>query len=225
MTKDYKLMEIQADVLFKHDSLGRMTEINEPLNIDGPFFFLGRTKEGNVVRFHNSFPNLKMKTVLEVINNDERNVDLGKIIEVINEIKAISSIWIGPAYVFPESFNMNSNAVKITNENKELLIKDFPNLFKQFEWRQPCFAIIADGNAVSVCCSARKSTKAAEASVETLEGYKGKGYGTNSVIAWGNELKKEGLQPLYSTAWDNFSSQSIAKKLGLHKYGVDFHLS
>ncbi|GGB43007.1 GNAT family N-acetyltransferase [Fictibacillus barbaricus] len=225
MSQDYKLMEIQANVLFKYDSLGRMTELNEPQSIDAPLFFLGRTREGNVVRFHKNFPNSNVNKVIEVINNNEDNVDLKKLIEVINEINLISRIWMGPAYVFPESFNMKSNAVKITNNNKELLRKDFPNLFKEFEWRQPCFAIIEDGCAVSVCCSARKSAKAAEASVETLEGYKGKGYGTESVIAWANEIKKEKLKPLYSTAWDNFSSQSIAEKLGLHKYGLDFHLS
>ncbi|WP_203290353.1 GNAT family N-acetyltransferase [Metabacillus sp. cB07] len=98
-------------------------------------------------------------------------------------------------------------------------------MFEELEWRQPCFAIIEDGNAVSICCCARKSTIAAEASVETLYGYKGKGYGTENVIAWAIEVKKEKLKPLYSTAWDIFSSQSIAEKLGLQKYGVDLHLS
>ncbi|MFD0772254.1 GNAT family N-acetyltransferase [Bacillus sp. CGMCC 1.60114] len=225
MAQEYKLMEIQADVLFKYDSSGRMTEINEPGGLVAPLFFLGRTREGNVIRFNEIFPNPKVGKVLQVINNNEHIVDLRNLIVILNEIRPINSIWMGPAYIFPENFHMTSDAVRITNENKELLKVDFPNLFEEFEWRQPCFAIIQDGIAVSVCCSARKSAKAAEASVETLEAYKGNGYGTKSVIAWANEIKKEGLHPLYSTAWDNFSSQAIAKKLGLHKYGVDFHIS
>ncbi|WP_203287919.1 hypothetical protein [Metabacillus sp. cB07] len=97
-----------------------MTELNEPLNIDAPLFFLGHTSEGNVVRFHKNFPNLKMNKVIEVINSGD-NVDLRKLIEIMNEIKLISSIWMGPAYVFPENFNKKSNAVKITIKNKDLL--------------------------------------------------------------------------------------------------------
>ncbi|PHA03317.1 GNAT family N-acetyltransferase [Bacillus pseudomycoides] len=225
MAQEYKLMELQADVLFKYDSSGRMTELNAPGGLVAPLFFLGRTREGNVIRFNKISPNPKMDKVLQVINNNEHIVDLSSLIVILNEIRPISSIWIGPAYVFPENFNMTSVAVRVTNENKELLKVGFPDLFEEFEWRHPCFAIIQDSNAVSVCCSARKSTKAAEASVETLEAYKGNGYGTKSVIAWANEVKKEGLHPLYSTAWDNFSSQAIAKKLGLYKYGVDFHIS
>jgi GNAT superfamily N-acetyltransferase len=225
LAQDYELMEIQAEVLFKFDNLERMTEVNEPLRIVAPLFFLGRTKEGNVIRFNKSFSSSQKHKVLEVINKSESNVDIGNILICLNTVKAISKIWIGPAYVFPENFKVTSNAVKITSENKELLQTGFPNLIKEFEWRQPCFAIIQDGIAVSICCSARKSTKAAEASVETLKDYQGKGYGTQCVIEWANEVKKDGLQPLYSTAWDNFSSQAIAKKLGLYQYGIDFHIS
>ncbi|MGG2066953.1 hypothetical protein [Bacillus sp. S14(2024)] len=60
MAQEYKLMEIQADVLFKYDSSGRMTEINEPEGLVAPLFFLGRTREGNVIRFNTMFPNSKM---------------------------------------------------------------------------------------------------------------------------------------------------------------------
>jgi hypothetical protein len=50
--KDYELMEIQTEVLFKIDNFRRITDINEPTEIVAPFFFLGRTKEGNVIRFN-----------------------------------------------------------------------------------------------------------------------------------------------------------------------------
>jgi hypothetical protein len=50
-------MEIQAEVLFKHDKLGRITDINEPKPSEAPLFFLGRTKEGNVLRLIKPFLN------------------------------------------------------------------------------------------------------------------------------------------------------------------------
>jgi hypothetical protein len=33
------------------------------------------------------------------------------------------------------------------------------------------------------------------------------------------------LAPLYSTSWENTASQSLAKKLRLSLYGVDFHVT
>ncbi|MFJ5760847.1 GNAT family N-acetyltransferase [Neobacillus sp. NPDC093182] len=225
MVTDLELMEIQADVLFKKDNLGRITEINEPICKSAPLFFLGRTKVDNVLRFNESFPETIINEVTQIVNQNPTNVDIGKIVIILNKVKAISKIWIGPAYVFPENFNMISDAIKITNANKRLLQSGFPNLLKQFEWRQPLFAVIEDGTAVSVCCSARISKKAAEASVETLEAYQGKGYGRECVIAWAREVQKKGRHSLYSTAWDNFPSEAIAKKLNLYKYGIDFHIS
>lgn len=223
--KDYELMEIQTEVLFKIDHLKRITEINESTDLIAPFFFLGRTKEGNVIRFNKTFPDHHKIKIFEVVNNNQNNIELGNLIMNVSKLKQISKIWMGPAYVFPENFNMTSNAIKITNDNKELLRMGFPNLIQHFEKRQPVYAIIQNGIAVSVCCSARKSSRGAEASVETLDSYQGCGYGTSSVIAWANEIRKAALYPLYSTAWDNFSSQTIAKKLNLYKYGVDLHIS
>jgi RimJ/RimL family protein N-acetyltransferase len=137
----------------------------------------------------------------------------------------MSNIWIGPAHLFPDNFDMNSKAVKITYQNRGLLQTGFPNTYKQMEWREPVFAIIENGIAVSVCCCARKNLQAAEASVETLAEYQGRGYGTETVIAWANEIQRGGLFALYSTAWYNFSSQAIAKKLNLYQYGIDLHIS
>ncbi len=44
---------------------------------------------------------------------------------------------------------------------------------------------------VSVCCSARSTPVAAEASVETLAEFQGNGYGTDGVTAWAISIKEE----------------------------------
>ncbi|WP_419881606.1 GNAT family N-acetyltransferase [Peribacillus sp. B-H-3] len=218
-------MEIQADVLFKKDNSGRMTELNEPIFSPAPLFFLGRTREGSILRFSVSFPKIILNEVIKMVNQNSENPDIGKIVSCINKVNDISNIWMGPAYIFPEDFNRISSATKITNENKGALLSHFPNLLIQFEWRQPIFATIENGKAVSVCCSARMNEKAAEASVETLEEYRGKGYAMECTIAWAKEIHKKGCHALYSTAWDNFRSQAIAKKLNLYQYGMNLHMS
>lgn len=134
-------MEIQAEVLFKNDNLGRITEINERPGINAPLFFLGRTHEGNVVRFNAALPDTNKNELIEVINQNPTNVDLAKLVMTIRKVKAISHFWMGPAYVFFENFIGNSDAIKITNENKGLLKSSFPNLLKQIIGRQPILHI------------------------------------------------------------------------------------
>jgi RimJ/RimL family protein N-acetyltransferase len=208
-------------VLFTIDQRKRITGLNEREDLTAPFLFIGRTKTGNVIRFDKTISEMEKNEILTQIDNN----DLGKLTFNINRIRKINSIWLGPAYAFLEDSNMISDAIKITCENKELLSEEFPHLMRELEWKQPLYVMVQDGKAVSVCSSARKSSTAAEASVETSTRYQGQGYAARCVISWANEVKKLGLQPLYSTAWDNFSSQSVARKLNLYQYGIDLHFS
>jgi predicted GNAT family acetyltransferase len=76
----------------------------------------------------------------------------------------------------------------------------------------------------SVCFSARNTPVAAEAGVDTVEEFRGRGYAPAVVAAWARAVRQEGRVPLYSTSWDNLASRSVARKLGLVMYGADFSL-
>ena len=86
------------------------------------------------------------------------------------------------------------------------------------------FVRMVDGRAVSVCASVRETPHYHEAGVETLEDHRGHGYAADVAAAWASELISSKLIPLYSTSWENIASRSVAKKLGLRMYGVDFHI-
>lgn len=81
-------------------------------------------------------------------------------------------------------------------------------------------AIVKNEKVVSVCCSARSTPVAAEASVETLAEFQGNGYGTDVVTAWAISIQEK----RYSTAWDNFSLQAVASKLKIINYGMNLHI-
>ncbi len=124
--------------------------------------------------------------------------------------------------MFSNNLHKPTRTIQITEKNKELLRENFPNLIEQMEWRQPYFAIVKNEKVVSICCSARSTPVVAEASVETLAE---NGYGTDVVTAWAISIQEENRISLYSTSWDNYASQEVARKLKLINYGMNLHIT
>jgi len=225
MLSDLELMEHHVKVLFKHDNENRMTVVNEPPYDDAPRIFIGGTKHGYVVSYSNT---LKASLVekLEKFKGTNPGDHLVDVIKVLATDRPINNLSIGPAYVFPVVKNRSyPKAIQVTHETKDLIKDHFRFTFEDFAYKQPCFVIIDKGIPVSICCSARQTSKADEASVFTYENYRGRGYSVEVSNAWAAEVQKQGRIALYSTSWDNFSSQSVAKKLKLFQYGTDIHIS
>ena len=221
---ELELMELHVKVLFKHDSENRVTVVNEPPYDAAPKIFIGTTKRGSVIRYSNTL-NVSLIEKFKKVAGNNLSANLGEIIKVFSGGHPLNNFWIGPAYVFPDVRAPLTQAIQVTPENKELLRPYFPYTYENFEYKQPCFAIVEDHIPVSICCSARKTTKAHEASVFTHEDYRGRGYGIDVSKAWAAQVQKLGRIALYSTSWNNFASQSVARKLKLFQYGTDIHLS
>lgn len=54
---------------------------------------------------------------------------------------------------------------------------------------------------------------------------RGRGYATDVTTGWARLVRSEGAAPLYSTAWENAVSQSVAKRLRLVQYASDFQVT
>ncbi|HHT7237231.1 MULTISPECIES: GNAT family N-acetyltransferase [Bacillus] len=222
---DLDLIAIQAEVLFVHNQVGRIKSVNENGNPKAPRFFLGRTREGNITRYHCNLDDETVSKIEKLIREPSNHIEIAKIINVLNEERTVGNIWMGPAFMFPNNLHKPTRTIQITEKNKELLRENFPNLIEQMEWRQPYFAIVENEQVVSICCSARSTTIAAEASVETLAEFQGNGYGTDVVTAWAISIQEEKRIPFYSTSWDNYASQAVARKLKLINYGMNLHIT
>jgi predicted GNAT family acetyltransferase len=219
-----ELMNIQADVLYVHDHVGRITTINESVIQPAPRFFWGQTKMGRVLRFRSDVPAYLVHEIQQLMELDEANVKLANVIHTLEKHKEISSIWMGPAYAFNEIVTNPTDAIIVTEDNKDCLRAGFPNLLSELELREPCFMVVENNVAVSVCCSARSTEKASEAGVETLKDYRGKGYAIRVTSSWSQAVRQSQRIPLYSTSWDNYPSQSIANRLDLFLYGTDLSI-
>ncbi|MFL0582792.1 GNAT family N-acetyltransferase [Solibacillus silvestris] len=224
MLSDLELMRYHVDVLFNHNTDNRITVVNEPPFDVAPLIFIGATRDGSVIRYLNSLNAEIIERIEHVIRKNPTN--LAEVIKIISLDQTLNDLSFGPTYAFPDLKDKTSTkAIKVTTENKELLKPYFPYTFEDFAYKQPCFIIVEDNKVVSICCSARQTSKADEASVYTNEDYRGRGYGVDVTTAWAAEVKKQGRIALYSTSWDNFASQSLARNLKLVQYGTDILLS
>ncbi len=230
---DLELMEIHVEVLFIHDQNGRLASINKLEKPPAPRFFLGRTAEGNLWRFRHDLPvdvvaELKALCASEPVMPDLRMppVHLESYRDVLATHGEIQRDYMGPVYRFPDEIAHPGDAVRITVDNGDLLRPGFADMVPELGLDNTLvFAVVEGGRAVSICCNARTSSRAAGAGVETLEEHRGRGYAARAVAGWALTVRELGLVPLYDTWWENVASQRVAEKLGLILYGVDLHFT
>jgi hypothetical protein len=240
---DLAWMALQVDALFESDAHGRLLRWRSPGSAEPPpRFFLGRTLHGQLWRFAAGLApglvrELARLAALERLDHplDEPPERLEFLRRRLAEHAPIERSWAGPAFRFPASASAPTTEpadadadadglVLLTPDRVALLGDELPALAATLAARQPCVAATEGGRVVSACYVATRSALAAEAGVETLPGFRGRGFATRAVAAWAAAVARAGLLPLYSTEWSNRASRALAQRLGLIRYGVDLHL-
>lgn len=231
---DLQLLEIEVEALWTHDRDGRIRHVNEPGGELGPRFFFGRTAEGNLWRmrydlFPDTIQKLEALAAEEPVHSDFRAAprNLAAMLAVLREDQEIPSVYFGPTYRFPDELPRAGDTTTIMQPNLHVLSgmgPDWDDVAAHFEARQPIVAVLEEGFAVSVCFSSRLTDRAAEAGVETLEAFRGRGYGGRVVAQWARAVRASTRIPFYSTSWDNTASQGLARSLGLIQYGSELSL-
>ena len=225
-------MEIAANALFTYDHANRMLRVNEPDGAVAPRFFLGRTRESNTWRVRHDLPakiiqQLESVCLQEPIAADlrERPAHFEALRAILEVHSPIQDIYIGPEYYFPAAIAPTRIARRMTPDDADYLRPHFPYSISMLHAGPPVCAVIADGQAVSVCFSSRTTPLADEAGIYTVAEYRGKGYAPAAVAAWALAIRAAGRIPLYGTTWDNLASQNVAGKLGLVMFGESLSVS
>ena len=235
MLTDLQLISMHVRALFTHDAESRIVFVNEPDSAvePAPRLFLGRTRTGNVWRFRADVPEgLTRELGLLCADEPPVNTDFrepprhaDKYVQLLETHGSVDQVSTGPAYYFPEEIPSSRQPIAVTERDAEKLQGGFEKLIVELPAWQPFVALMENGRAVSVCRSVRITPEAHEAGVETLPDFRGHGYAKDVTAEWARRVRSAGAIPLYSTSWENTSSQAVAGKLRLTCYGADFHVT
>ena len=232
MISDPDLMEIHASALYRVDARKRLLAVNEPGDPPPPRLFVGRTRTGHLWRFRHDLTQPLVDELEALLRAEPVATDLSQPLRCLSGLQAalardapLSGTWSGPAWRFPDELpTFAHDVISITPEHEDLVRSIFPVLADDLPWCQPCLAIVERRQLASLCFSSRNTSEAAEAGVNTIEAFRGRGYAPAVAAAWARAVHYEGRIPLYSTSWDNLASRSVARKLGLILYGADLSI-
>ena len=217
--------------LYELDACGRILCTREPGSSAGPLFTLIRSREELVWAAHAGIPDsmaegLAAAAAAEVRLEDwrdrpSRSENYRMHLSPLGPLRASA----GPALEFGPDCDPAPDAPTALVDDLGLLLPHFPGWTgDEMPGRWPIVAVVEDGAAVSVCCSARWSGEAAEAGVETALHARGRGLAGAVCAAWARAVRRSGRLPLYSTDWGNTASRRVAAKLGLRIYAASWSL-
>ncbi|GAB4151644.1 MAG: hypothetical protein Fur005_00940 [Roseiflexaceae bacterium] len=222
------LMQLQLATLFKRDSAGRLVCENEPGDPPCSRLFVGRTLEGHVWAYRHDLPADLVAALEPILRAEPIPSELGQPLRYLSAIRTLmgvgSSEWSGPAYAFPAVVPDLHGAEVVAPADLACLEPHFGWLIAGYTAWNPIVAWCDSGVAVAACWCSRRSDRAAEAGIEVHESWRGRGIASACAARWGRAVAAAGLQPLYSTSWENLGSQGVARRLGLIRYGEDWSI-
>jgi hypothetical protein len=214
---------IQLEALFVLDDAGRIVSTRELRPSHGPRFSLIRGLTGAAWAVRDDVPN-DVASELHALAQKEPTVrDFeGDPLYARAYVSLVGpAVWTGPAFTFPRIVPPAPEIVAV--DALRPLTRHFTGwTADDLRACAPIVAILEGGHAVSVCFCARRSPQAAEAGLETAEGFRGRGYGARVAAAWAFAIRGLGLLPLYSTSRTNTASLAVARKLGLRPCASDW---
>jgi hypothetical protein len=222
------LLERQIRNLFVVDGEGRLARVNEPGGGAPPLFFIGRATDGCVAFVSPQLPPRAASQLLELAAKEPATSEFVRPAHVLEVAAAVAraagipaTTRRGPAYIAdadPPRIAVDADVVAASGRllHPDLAAKwDGPRL----PALELAFGVEAAGRVVALCHSARLGPDDAEAGVETVEAFRGRGYATAATAAWVNAVRASGRAAFYSTDWDNTASQGVARRVGLRLLG------
>jgi hypothetical protein len=224
------LVTQRPNLLYKLDRNKYLISTNEPGNDlgDNPPLMFMSFGQGEIV--HNYCSDLEKPTYEKLYSiylefERQSKLGIGKEREYRDQIVRGGDnefiLEAGPAFWIPDGIIQADDIIAVEMKDSDILKKNFKYTWEKLEYLLPCSAKVVDGSAVAICRTVRKHANILECGVDTVEEFRGKGYGSSVVSHWTRAVWKAQQIPCYSTQWENEASLALAKKAKLQKYAID----
>ncbi|OGO28087.1 MAG: hypothetical protein A2136_05750 [Chloroflexi bacterium RBG_16_54_11] len=220
-------LNLHLETLFVIDVAGRIISTREPQAYPGPKFIIIRSKDECIWSIRVDISKVIAEELSRLASEEPPLSGLFDPPKHAARYKSFlrGQIHSGPSFTFPHLISQPSEVVLV--EDEHLLNYHFSGWIpgEIGAGRAPVLAVFDGGAPISVCFSARRSQLAAEAGVETALGFRGRGLASRVTAAWALAIRAWGMVPFYSTDWSNTPSLSLARKLGLELFTIDWSIS
>jgi hypothetical protein len=229
VTSALDVAKLHLRTLYRFDDRGRMVAETVEEGREAPRFVFVRTREGDLWRVRHDVTEDVAERLASIVADEPAlsEVDRAPSFEgaYTEAFAPVARTGGGPFYAFPADLGPDARVVEMTSADVDLIpaelggpdgIADGADL--------PCFAVVEEGRAVSVCRTARLVDGAAQAGVGTLEAYRRRGHGARAVRVWGRAIRKTRREPIYSTSYSNAASRALARSAGLTLMGADYNV-
>ncbi|MEQ7126360.1 GNAT family N-acetyltransferase [Actinopolymorpha sp. B11F2] len=228
-----QLAEAHVRALFRTTGDGLLAETNETPPAKAPRVFVARSRAGTLCHpRHDLHPALaaelrRRARDLPPLSDPTPDPEIyAALRSAVEEDGPITNRWHGPAYAFDgPALEPHPDVVEIREERDLFVGHPFEDFRTDLDHHRPLFAVVRDGRIVAAGFSSRTTEREAEAGVNTHVDHRGQGLGAAVVNAWRLAIEGSGRVPLYSTSYDNLSSQAVTRRLGLRQYAESYWLA
>jgi hypothetical protein len=220
-------VKLHLETLFVLDAAGRIRSTREPHAKPGPVFILIRSTVECIWAIRTDVSKVVAEELIRLAREEPPLSDIRDAPLHADRYQSLlgGRVHSGSAFTFPRAIPPPADVVLV--EDEKLLDRHFTDWIpgEIRAGRAPVMAVMDHGYPVSICFCARRSHVAAQAGVETVPGFRGRGFGASVTAAWALAVRASGRIPLYCTDWSNEPSLALARKLGLEIFAVDWSIA
>jgi ribosomal protein S18 acetylase RimI-like enzyme len=225
---DLELLRIEIETLWATDDRGR---------IDGRELVIGSSALGNTVAVGNAVADDLAAVLVAAVDAAPPPHDITLPPTVLEQCRQLLADTLGPveltrssgpSYLIPETISFEATVALVRSDAGEVesLRAANPGNWEPDEWAHllegrlgPWVMAVRDSQVISICHTARRRARGAEAGVWTRPEFRGQGHAAAVTAAWAALMRPTGRHLFYSVARTNVSSQRVAARLGLRPIG------
>ena len=242
--QDLRLLDTYAAARFALSSADRIVRESEPDNSAGPRLFLAGCAAGNIIRLRHDVDDEIAAKTLAMAKNEPPWSDpavtprcLDALIELLPQESPPNTAVPALIYQLPNDLTYSVGATIVRSDGVDggrlvsrLALEGMPPHLVEAGfvslgdfWEPWCAAMVGD-EIGAMAFAARIGDESLEVGVYTFPGFRGRGLAAAVTANWSSLPSLAARTLFYSTSTTNRSSQRVAERLGLRRFGVSLSI-